>query len=336
MRLDRLRRAFRRPSGSAQPVVLVYHRIGSTRDDPQLLAVTAEHFAEHLEVISLRHQPLALGDLVAATRRGRAPNRAIAVTFDDGYADNLVAAKPQLARYSVPATVFVASGCVGRAFWWDELHRLLLGPKRLPRVISLEVDGQQLRFDLGEEAEEASRRSERWTVLDEDRLPAQRAYRLLSERLRVVDVEARERALEQLRALAGADGRDGDLPRPLTADELRRLAGDGLVDIGAHTVTHPVLARLESSRQRAEISGSKAQLEETLNGRVRSFAYPYGTAADFEPTTVSLVEEAGFDYACTNVPGRVTKRTHRFELPRVLIRDWDGDEFARRLSSIPN
>jgi peptidoglycan/xylan/chitin deacetylase (PgdA/CDA1 family) len=336
MGLDGVRRAFRRGVGPTRPIVLVYHRVGSVANDPQLLAVTPEHFADQLQVITQRHQPVPLGDLVAAASRGRAPDRAVAVTFDDGYADNLLTAKPLLERSGVAATVFVASGCVGRAFWWDELQRILLEPGRLPSVVSLEVGGEQLRFDLGDEAEYASGRAKSWTVLDDDPGPRQRIYRLLCERLRAADSEERELALEQLRALAGTARRNGDAPRPLTLEELRRLACDGLVDIGAHTVTHPVLARLEPSRQRDEIRGSKAQLEEALGRGVRSFAYPYGTAADIEPTTVALVEEAGFDYACTNVPRRLTKRTHRFELPRVLVRDWNGDEFARRLSAIPN
>src|SRR5947207_7132586 len=82
--------------------VLAYHRVGRVTTDPQLLCVTPEHFTEHLELITKRYEPARLDELVAATR----PDRAVAVTFDDGYADTLLAAKPLLERASVHATVF--------------------------------------------------------------------------------------------------------------------------------------------------------------------------------------------------------------------------------------
>ena len=119
-----------RPPVAARAVILLYHRVADLPSDPQLMAVTPRHFAEHLEVIRQSCRPLRLHDLGEAL-----PDRSVVVTFDDGYADNLHHAKPLLAAHDVPATVFVTSGYVGsdREFWWDDLERILLETPSLPR-----------------------------------------------------------------------------------------------------------------------------------------------------------------------------------------------------------
>ena len=336
--LGRLARA-RQTRDRNRPIVLLYHRLGPIAADPQLLSVTAEHFEDHLRLIGEHYVPVRLGDLVAAAAQGRAPARAVAITFDDGYADNLLAAKPLLERNGTPATVFVVSGYVrsGRPFWWDELERLLLGPGRLPSVLTLEVGRETLVWELGEDAVyTAVRAADRtaWTVLDDgDPGTRQRIYRVLCARVRALDEMERERALDSLRAVVDPEGTETEMPRPLTSEEVARLADGDLIDVGAHTVTHPALSQLPAERQRVEIAGSKRQLEEILGRAVSSFAYPYGTAADFDETTVSLVRDAGFAQACSNVAGRVTQQTNPLRVPRVVVRDWSGDEFGRRLST---
>ena len=118
------------------------------RTDPWQLAVTPSHFAEHLEVIRRHGRPLAVRDLTRALADGRTPRRAIVVTFDDGYADNLHHALPLLERHDVPATMFIAAGCVGRldGFWWDQLERLILTPGDLPPTLRLEIRGQRHEY----------------------------------------------------------------------------------------------------------------------------------------------------------------------------------------------
>jgi peptidoglycan/xylan/chitin deacetylase (PgdA/CDA1 family) len=337
----RLRSLVRRGrQGGAAPVVLLYHRIAHASSDPQHLCVTPEHFAQHVEVVAERYEPVRLGDLVAALRAGELPSRAVAITFDDGYADNLAAAKPVLERKGAPATVFVASGWMGgdRMYWWDELESLLLRPGRLPSVLEIEIGHEILHWQLGEDAvytpEAAADRSD-WTVLDrDDPGPRQLIYRELSARLRDLDERARERVLDYLRSTrVGGDMSNGK-PRPMTADELRRLADGDLVDVGAHTITHPSLSRLEPDMQRMEIAGSKRQLEGALNRTVTSFAYPYGGASDFDKMTAQIVRDAGFDHACANVSSRLVRGTDAYRLPRLLVRDCDGAELTRRLAGV--
>jgi peptidoglycan/xylan/chitin deacetylase (PgdA/CDA1 family) len=325
-----------------RPLILVYHRVDQLPIDPQSLAVRRERFARQLELVAEKFVPLPLRELTGAVRAGRVPRRAVALTFDDGYADNLVVAKPLLEEIGVPATVFVASGFVReeRPFWWDELERILLRPGRLPDVVKLAISGQEVRVDFGDEADygpETSGRRASWTVLDDrDPGPRQAAYRRLCSILRGVDEGERESTLQRLRAvLLEADGvRTPDLTRPLTCDELVELAEDGLVEIGAHTVSHPVLAFLPYGRQREEVAGSKRDLEQILDRPVSSFAYPYGGRPDFDNSAVSIARGLGFERACTTFPGRVTRQTDLFRLPRVVVRDWTADELERRLEAV--
>ena len=120
----------------------------------------------------------------------------------------------------------------------------------------------------------------------------------------------------------------------LLPDEVFRLAEGGLIEVGAHTVTHPVLSALPAARQHPEIHNSKSQLENILRRPVNSFAYPYGGRSDYTRETISLVRQAGFTCACSNYSDVVRRGSDLFPLPRVLVRDWDGEEFAQRLNMV--
>ena len=111
-----------------RPVILMYHRVASPRVDPWDLAVQPERFAAQLEVLRATRRPLAMSEFVDRARRGRLPDDAVAITFDDGYADTLTQARPRLARAGIPATLFLATAFVGQRleYWWDELARGLL------------------------------------------------------------------------------------------------------------------------------------------------------------------------------------------------------------------
>lgn len=320
-----------------QAIILLYHRVAEVDCDPQLLCVTPQHFAEHLEVLSRYHHPLGLETL----RRRQSVNpwgsRGVAVTFDDGYADNLRNAKPLLERFDVPATVFVTTGSIedDREFWWDELERLLLHPGVLPKTLRLIHVGSPGQWELGEASlysGDAYRRYRKWNVLEKDDPgPRQRLYRSLCQLLRPLPERERREALDELLAWAGAEPLGRPIHRALSPDEVFRLAEGGLVEIGAHTVTHPILSALPATAQRDEIRGSKARLEEILGRQVTGFSYPYGARTDYTRETVAIVRESGFAYACSNFADLVWRGTDRFQLPRFLVRNWDGDAFARWL-----
>jgi peptidoglycan/xylan/chitin deacetylase (PgdA/CDA1 family) len=263
----------------------------------------------------------------------------VAVTFDDGYADNLSAAKPILESHNVPATVFVSTAALesGSEMWWDQLERLLLHPSSLPTILALDLDGQRLEWDLGGVAsythkDFSSHRT--WNVLRrDDPTERHRLYRAICRLLKPMTEEARERALFTLRASAGAGRDGGSRARMLTRGDLRCLASGRWVDIGAHTVSHPVLAGLPLPSQRREISSSKHTLEAVIGKPVSAFAYPYGTKADYTEQTASLVEEEGFALACANYPETVAAPSDAYQLPRFVVRDWTEEQFAGQVAA---
>jgi peptidoglycan/xylan/chitin deacetylase (PgdA/CDA1 family) len=334
---ERLRRRLR---GSAIGVVLCYHRISQDRPDPWELCVSPDHFAEHLEVVSAVGCPVPLVQLDEQARaprphQGHVRDRPlVAVTFDDGYADNLHRAKPLLEAADIPATVFVVSGAIGQAreFWWDELDRALLSPAPLPPTLEVRVDGEtrSWRLDNAPYTEADDERYADWTVgRGIDPLPRHSVLRSAHGTLRLAPPSERDAAMTRL--LEAGASRPREDRRALSEEELLLLADGGLVEIGAHTVTHPVLSSLSEPDQRWEVARPRTELEALIDRPVRAFAYPYGGRGDYTPATVDAVREAGYAIACTTSRGLVYRRSSPFELPRYCIGDWDGEQLARAL-----
>ena len=312
-------------------MILIYHRVAEAGVDPWALGVTPVHFAQHLQVLNTIANPVSLRDLVNAKSDRELPPRPVCITFDDGYADNLYAAKGALEAHRAPATVFVTTGYVGvqENLWWDELAELILAPASRRVELSLSLNGHHYAYAFPPQQWEpgAPDPNVKWRAWEAAPEPRQRAYVAIYGMLLKLSDTEREKALEQLRRGANryADRRQH---RCLTVDELHKLASGDLVEIGAHTVTHPVLAQLPFDRQEQEIVGSKRRLEALTGKSVTTFAYPYGKKHHYNRQTVEAVRANGFTYACSNFGGLVTRSSNRFELPRFQPMDWDGDHFA--------
>src|SRR5215217_5731168 len=161
-------------------LILGYHRV-IDGPDPYQLAVSPERFAEHLAVLARMARPLPLGDLPDLLVRGEVPKRTVAVSFDDGYADVLHLAKPLLAQFGIPATVFVTSGALGRELWWDRLGRLASTATAVRPRVMLPIGDSVFTWPMKgvTSSEEGLRRA-------------------LYSRLRGLDPTAREAVLDQL------------------------------------------------------------------------------------------------------------------------------------------
>jgi peptidoglycan/xylan/chitin deacetylase (PgdA/CDA1 family) len=312
-------------------MILVYHRVTEANVDPWALGVSSAHFAQHLGVLNTIANPVSLRDLLSARSDRELPPRPVCITFDDGYADNLYAARPALQAYRVPATVYVTTGYldVPENLWWDELAKLILDPASRQEELSLSVNGRRYDYTFPPEAGEPGGLDPhaKWRAWEAAPGPRQSAYVVIYEALLKLSNTEREQALEQLRggATRYADRRQH---RCLTANELRELASGDTVEIGAHTLTHPVLAQLPLDQQEQEIGGGKRRLEEIIGKDVTSFAYPYGKKHHYNRQTVEAVRAEGFACACSNFGGLVTRSSDRFALPRFQPMDWNGDHFA--------
>jgi len=314
-------------------VILRYHRVADLESDPHAIAVSPRHFGEQLEVLRRDYAPLGLTDLVHTLARGSLPRRGVVVTFDDGYADNLTTALPLLEQYEVPATVFVTTGYVGqsREFWWDTLERVLLLPGRLPSRLDLAIDGHTRTWSLGAGAtygQEDFERHRDWNWrLGQEPTVRHQLFGELFRRLQPLEEEVRRPVIHELQAWAGTPADERPSHRVLTAEEIVHLHASPLVEIGAHSATHPLFSRLPPARRTEEIEASKAFLEDTVGAPIPSFAYPYGDEAE----SAQLVAAAAFESACTTASDLVFGDHDPYRLPRLYVGNWDGDVFARHL-----
>jgi peptidoglycan/xylan/chitin deacetylase (PgdA/CDA1 family) len=310
-----------------KPLILLYHRIADDPIDPWSLSVSPSHFAQHLEVVRRTRHPLSLTSFVHHFWAGTLREDAVAITFDDGYVDNLSAGKPRLAAADVPATVFLATGYLGRPaeFWWDELARLIL-TVRGPRTIHLPVGSNTLRADLGDDPPASGRGS--WRAWDPPRTAREAAYVAIHQASRPLNIQERDVLMDQLRVFFPDGAIQSKSGRAMTFEEVQALASDNLVGIGAHTVTHPLLTELDAVALNREIVESKQACEEITKASVAAFAYPYG---NFNAEVSEAVKAAGFAYACSAVSGPITTACDILALPRVYVHDDDGDAFELKL-----
>jgi peptidoglycan/xylan/chitin deacetylase (PgdA/CDA1 family) len=321
----------RHVGGSA--LVLMYHRVAKLDRDTQLLAVAPERFAGHMRVLAKDYRIISLDALAGALRERRLPKRCVAVTFDDGYADNLLAAEPVLSEAGVEATVFVSSGFVGghAEFWWDELERLALDDEDLPASFTLRAGDAEFvaRADAGWGP--VDRHEERWTVLDGPSSPRRRLLLELLAYMRPLSGSRRESALAALRGQLGVTASLRPSHRQLTRDEVRELAASRFVGIGGHTVSHSVLSGLDESAQRIEIEQDRVSLMALGAMPLLAFSYPFGGFGDYTGGTARVAREAGYECACTTHEGLVKPWTDPMRLPRHTVRDWTEDEFSERI-----
>jgi peptidoglycan/xylan/chitin deacetylase (PgdA/CDA1 family) len=284
---------------------------------------------------------MQLRELGQSLRGDKLKSRSVIVTFDDGYADNFLEAKPLLERRDMPATMFLATGYIdsGREFWWDELHRIFLEPGQLSSALTVTINGCDQRWELGQTADysaESRLRYQNWRAWEEKPTSRHVLYTSLYHVLNPLPERERRMTLDKLLSWASVDSTARSTHRPLSLDEAVTLTKSGLIEVGSHTVTHPTLSSLPLSDQREEITESKEFLEELVGHQIESFAYPFGRRIDYTNESVTLVREAGFVQACSNFVGLVQRTSDAFQLPRLQVKDWDGDEFARRLSEWRN
>jgi peptidoglycan/xylan/chitin deacetylase (PgdA/CDA1 family) len=299
-------------TGHAPTVVLMYHRVGPEERDLQHLRVRDDRFAEQLGVMRRHADIVPLTDVRRPAKRPR-----VAITFDDGYADNLHVGEPILAAHDAPATVFVATAVIeaGRGFWQDQLAALVLDGDYRAERLAVTIGGEPVEADL--------------------RTPDEReqAYRAVHRRARRRPPDEIDALLRDLAAQLGADLDALAVPATLKPDEVRELAASRVVDVGSHTLRHPFLSALDRDAQRSEIVDSRPRLEAMSGAPVTTFAYPFGAAEAFDDTSVELAAAAGYELSVTGVAGRVTRFTPPHRVPRRFVGDWDAPTFEHRLRS---
>jgi peptidoglycan/xylan/chitin deacetylase (PgdA/CDA1 family) len=292
-------------------------------------AVSPRHFREHMEALVASGRPvLPFGGFVAALRAGELPPRAIAVTFDDGYADNAALALPVLEELGLPATFFVTASAVDAPgeMWWDELERILLTLPELPDRLDITIGGRALRFAIdGTPADSVG-----WHAsTDEPRCGRQTAMLAIWRELTPRGLDDKEAACAALAAWADAGTEARPTHRMLNAEELARLAASPRAEIGSHTVTHASLPAADDLA--FELAHSRKALAERVGAPVDVIAYPSG---HHDQRVRRATAEAGYVAAASCDLGPVRPDTDPLAVPRLMVRDWPGEEFARRLRAL--
>lgn len=294
------------PAGRrARLMIFTFHRTPEVPDALLPGEPDAQRLRKVLGWIADLCRVLPLDEAVRALKAGTLPERAAAITFDDGYRNNLTVAKPALVQAGLPATVFVAADPVRRGFMWNDL--IIEAARRAPSAVDLGDLG------LGSLDPEGGRRPAL------ERLIGLLKYRDPVERLELA-TEIHQRA-------AGAPPER----LMLTEDEVRKLQGDG-ISLGSHTINHPILTALDDASARWEIAASRDWIEEVAGVRPALFAYPNGRPGDdYDHRHVAMVKEAGFAAAMSTSWSAAYHGSPTFELPRFTPWEQDAAGFGARL-----
>jgi peptidoglycan/xylan/chitin deacetylase (PgdA/CDA1 family) len=313
-------------------LILVYHRVATVDRDPWGLCVSEDNFVAQLEVINERANPIPLQKLISAKRDTELPQRPVSLTFDDGYLDNLKAAKPLLEHFQTPATMFLTTGYFAAAheYWWDALERIVFGHALPNGNLTLEINKQTHTWTV-DTSSCATLPGDTWRAWEEPRNSRDALYQSLYKILSPLTLNEKHAVLKQLESWSGAEPLIREGYRSVTVSEARELAASPQIEVGAHTVTHPVLSSQSVAVQKSEIQESAHTLERLIEKPVTSFAYPYGKRSHYTRKTVSLLRESGFRCGCANFWGVVTTRTNRYELPRIQALNCGADEFSREM-----
>jgi peptidoglycan/xylan/chitin deacetylase (PgdA/CDA1 family) len=300
------------PTGpEARLSILIFHRV-LPQPDPLLHSdPDVQRFDQLVDWITHWFNVLPLGEAIERLKHGQLPARALSITFDDGYADNLLHAVPILLKHKAHATFFITTGYVdGRLMWNDVI---------IESVRSAQAPLIDLSFlGLGSVAA---------TTIDDKRRVIAQAIASIMHLSQPEIADAVGRICENCA---------GTLPRNLmmTPSQLREMAGKGMA-LGAHTISHPILTRLSDNDVTREIADSRDFLSGLTGAPIELFAYPNGKLGrDYYPKHAQIVRDLGFSAALTTNWGVSGMASDLFQLPRFTA--WDRGKLMHGLRLLSN
>jgi peptidoglycan/xylan/chitin deacetylase (PgdA/CDA1 family) len=290
--------------------VLMFHRVGNNREymfNSDLMVGTG-FLEEALKYFITRDIDIvSLDECYNRIISGKKSRRFVAITFDDGYIDNLTHALPVLEKYNAPFTVFLITAFPDHRMilWWYLLEELVMNNPE----IAFSDNGRSFSYVTSTEAE---KRDAFWEI---------RRYIMNSDQEQLVPVfrnifnTTEEKLYEPVRQMA------------LSWEQVREMAGHPLVTMGAHTVNHPVLSQLSEEKVRAEISNSMEIIEERTGRPVSHFAYPYGISSAAGPREFELAARCNLKTAFTTESSNIFRRHSKqlMALPRIEITEGWSD-----------
>lgn len=291
--------------------ILIYHRV-LPKPDPMIPdELDAETFGTHMDALAEDFSVLPLGEAIERLETGSLPSRSACITFDDGYANNATVALDILRDRSLTACFFISTGFTGGKCMWNDI---VIEAFRNTTMTELDMTGMGLgSYSLGTTADRRDAVS--------DVLP----------RLKLLDPVKRGEVVEEILSVTKVDRPRGMMMSP---EQIRQLHDAGM-EIGGHTVSHPILATIDEDAAVREIAGCRDELNGILGQPVELFAYPNGRPeVDFTLRDVGIVRRLGFKAAVTTSKGTSRRGTDPYLLPRFT--PWDGSRLRFTLRMLQN
>lgn len=289
--------------------ILIFHRVMAEKDPLRPGEPDTEEFDRIVRFLTRNFHVVPLHDALFDRPGGSHPGHRVAITFDDGYADNFELALPILRRHGAAATFFVSSAYLDGGIMWNDV---------IIESIRVHQDNDLDTGEIGLGVHDTSGMDRR-----RDTIGA-----LISALKYRPDAERHEYA-SRIATLC-----DATLPHDLmlTSAQLRSLAEDEYAEIGGHTISHPILSRIDPDAAHREIAGGKSELEGILGAEIRAFAYPNGIpGVDYGAEHVEMVREAGFELAVSTSHGGARRGADLYQLPRFTPWDRQMPAFGLRL-----
>jgi peptidoglycan/xylan/chitin deacetylase (PgdA/CDA1 family) len=292
-----------------RPIILTFHGVTADVSDTicndEGLHLHRPLFERLMKHVARHYNPVPVGRIIDWLEGGDVPlERAVGITFDDGFRNVLTEAAPVLKKHGIPATLFVTTDFVFKQemLWPDRLISAIA----LTHETSLEINikGLKCTFHFDTRANKLLANA----VLNKAAKELPQA-----ERLALLDEVEAGLKIDRAARFSAWEGF-----RPIDPDEMRLFPHAGIT-VGAHTCSHPIMARLTAQEQARELSESKRLIESITGVACDEFAYPNGGPGDFNAATRERVADAGYRCAFTTVKQRVSRGGDRFEIPRCTL-----------------
>lgn len=291
-------------------LILSYHRVLDSQDSLRPQQTFASAFEGQAKVLAKFFNVIDLSDIPAMLESNAVPPRAVAMSFDDGYQDNFRTALPIIQKYKLTASFFIATGYLGGGIMWND------------EIIEAIRHCKCSRIDLSEiglrDFPVVSTSEKRGTIA------------VLITELKYLPASIRREAVDYIVRKTGAE-----IPNDLmmTPANVIDMCTEGM-NIGAHTVNHPILSNVSQVEARSEIIESKRYLENLLDDSVDAFAYPNGKPKiDYLPEHVEIVRNAGFKMAVSTSHGSNDIDCDRLQMARINVWDTSKSKFLFRMLS---
>lgn len=300
------------PAGRrARLSILIFHRVLDKPDPLFPGEIDRATFDAICGWLKSWFQVLPLDEAMTRLQRGDLPARAAAITFDDGYADNEAIALPILQKHGLPATFYIATGYLNGGRMWNDsvIEAIRLCPHE-----RLDLSGTPAAALGGLDLASIEAR--------------QQAISAVLSATKYLEPDERQQWADALQERSHAI-----LPANLmmSSAQVKALRSAGML-IGAHTMNHPILARLSAAEAEAEIAEGRDALEAMLGEPVRHFAYPNGKPVqDYDAVSVAIVKRLGFDSAVSTAWGAASASTDPHQVPRFSPWDRSRGKFGLRL-----